>query len=143
MPEEIFLLSMFSILAGTGLLVYVISLVASYAKRRQQGTAAEGALRTSELEAMLRRIVREELQRAERFDIYGSDDDPAQSNRRLSRREQLEREQRHLLDEHLDDLDGLDDLDSGLDDELDDDIDETRDVRVRPGGSVGQRQRVR
>lgn len=84
MPEEIFVLSLFSILAGTGLLILIVSHIASYFKRRQQGAGGDNALRTSELEAMLRKIVREEVR-----DAIGSESQFADHSQ-------------VLLDEHLD-----------------------------------------
>ena len=146
MPEEIFLLSMFSILAGTGLLIYVITLIASHAKRRQEGTGSEGALRTSELEAMLRRIVREELQRTGRSGTERAEGDLDTADREGAQRSQVGPAERRFLDEHLgselDDLDELEGLDD-LDVEMDDEMDGTRRVRVRPGGSSSRSPRVR
>ena len=59
MPEEAFILAFMSIAAGTFLVIFTILQITSYAKSKHKSDS--GSLRTSELEAMLRRIVRDEL----------------------------------------------------------------------------------
>lgn len=84
MPEEIFVLSLMSIAAGTFLVVYVVSQIASYARSKRDGSGDSNALRASELESMLRDVVRQELERQR--DAGGAD----------------EGEHAGFLDEHLD-----------------------------------------
>ena len=66
MPEEIFVLSMLTVVAGTFLVIYVVSKIADHAKSKHQNTSGSGSLRTSELENILRRVVR-------RREVGGSD----------------------------------------------------------------------
>ena len=73
MPEEIFVLSMLTVVAGTFLVIYVVSKIADHAKSKHQNTSGSGSLRTSELENILRRVVREEINRDRRREVGGSD----------------------------------------------------------------------
>jgi hypothetical protein len=80
MPEEIFILSMLTVVSGTFLVMFVVSKIAAHAKSKQESSSGSGTLRTSELETMLRRIVREEVNRSE----LGVSDDGSGEERFLS-----------------------------------------------------------
>lgn len=65
MPEEVFGLAVISIFAATGLIIFLAVQISSYMKSRHGGTTGSNSLGKSELETMLRRVVREELSRAD------------------------------------------------------------------------------
>lgn len=61
MPEEVFLLSLFGIAAGTFLVTFLLIQIFAYAKARTRASESAGSVTTSDLEQMMRRIVRSEV----------------------------------------------------------------------------------
>ena len=64
---------MLTVVAGTFLVIYVVSKIAEHAKSKHQNATGSGSLRTSELENILRRVVREEINRDRRTETGSAD----------------------------------------------------------------------